>query len=288
MNRLSSPVNARVARGSSAGQFLAPALAFPTAFALLLSASLHAGLAEPDNIVYGIIHLDGQPVTAARNDIVVEARRTPDGPAIGAYRMGDDRRVGDFYRLKLKLESAAPITEPEASLAGDRVYLLVRNASETLAQESFAVGQRGLLTRLDFDNANPDQDGNGLPDAWETFHFGHAANDPNADPDQDGHATIEEFLTGSIPNQRSSVCRLEVQLGEDDIEVLIQTRRAAGPGYEGYTRFYTLEEAVNPADGWFAVPGFTAIGGTDQEVTFHAPLTNAPAFYRAQVWLQAP
>ena len=45
--------------------------------------------------------------------------------------------------------------------------------------------------------AATDSDGNGLPDAWETLHFGHLGLDPNADPDHDGASNLMEYLAGT-------------------------------------------------------------------------------------------
>lgn len=44
-----------------------------------------------------------------------------------------------------------------------------------------------------------DSDGNGLPDAWETQHFGHIGVDPNDDPDSDGLSNLGEYQHGTSP-----------------------------------------------------------------------------------------
>lgn len=255
-------------------------------FCLLLPHTLEAGLAEPDNLVYGTLQFDGQPVTATQTDIVIEARRTPDGPALATYRMGDERRLGDFYRLKVRLETAPPLTAPEASLAGDRLYLVARRGTEVLVQEALDVGSRGFITRRDLTSAAPpDQDGNGLPDAWELLHFGHLANDPQADPDQDGHSTLEEFLAGTAPNDPQSVCRLEVQSAGAQPLVSFLARRAQGAGSENLVRRYTLEAAPRLSGPWTAVSGLADIPGDNQVVTHSIPLDTLQVFYRVRVSL---
>ncbi len=45
-----------------------------------------------------------------------------------------------------------------------------------------------------------DSDGNGLPDWWEWYYFGHLGVDPNADPDGDGRSNLMEYLDGTDPN----------------------------------------------------------------------------------------
>jgi len=248
-----------------------------------------AGLSEPDNVLYGTITLDGQLITAARTDIVVEARRTADGPAVAAYRIGDDRRLAGFYRLNLKLETAAPLADPLASLDGDRLFVVARNDTDLLIQKTIEIGPRGLLTRLDLDAAqtSPDQDGNGLADAWELLYFGRTGNDPQADPDQDGHSNLEEFQAGTTPRDAGSVCRLEVDPLSAPPKVAFLARRAEGAGYDAHIRYFTLETSPGPAGGWKGVTGFTGIAGDGRVVVHPIPVGTSPAFYRLRVWLQA-
>ena len=70
---------------------------------------VQATVTEPDNLIYGNITLNNVLVTAARTDVVVEARRTTNGPAIASYRMGSDPAAGNFYTLRLAIESVTPL-----------------------------------------------------------------------------------------------------------------------------------------------------------------------------------
>jgi hypothetical protein len=51
--------------------------------------------------------------------------------------------------------------------------------------------------------APPDQDADGLPDAWEQEHRLDAANgaDGPGDADRDGYTNLEEFLNGTDPRR---------------------------------------------------------------------------------------
>ena len=50
-----------------------------------------------------------------------------------------------------------------------------------------------------------DSDGDGLPDDWETFHFGSLAQGASGDPDQDGVQNIHEYRTDCDPNVAAPV-----------------------------------------------------------------------------------
>jgi hypothetical protein len=49
-----------------------------------------------------------------------------------------------------------------------------------------------------------DTDGDGLPDWWETSHFGNLAEAGGGDPDRDGFSNVDEFFSGTLPTQSSS------------------------------------------------------------------------------------
>jgi hypothetical protein len=46
-----------------------------------------------------------------------------------------------------------------------------------------------------------DSDGNGLPDNWQTFYFGHIGINPNADPDGDGLSNLQEYKSHTNPTK---------------------------------------------------------------------------------------
>lgn len=48
---------------------------------------------------------------------------------------------------------------------------------------------------------DPDTDGDGLPDSWETNFFGNLASNQNNDNDGDGANNLQEFQAGSWPNE---------------------------------------------------------------------------------------
>ena len=163
---------------------------------VLTALPLRASIPEPDNLFYGGITLDTVPVTAARSDVVIEARRTSDGPALASYRMGSDPALGNFYFLRLPLESVAPAANPDATQVGDSVFITVLDGGGLRAQTGFVVSERGTVQRIDFGVVATDIDGNGLPDAWELYHFSGLA---------EGAGALEFRFHGDDVERRTAV-----------------------------------------------------------------------------------
>src|SRR5262245_60845406 len=90
-------------------------------------AHLQADIPAPDNLVYGTITLSGQLIGSNATSVVIEARRSLSGPVLASYRMGTEPVAGNFYLLRLQLEEIAPVANPLASLAGQGVFLVVRD-----------------------------------------------------------------------------------------------------------------------------------------------------------------
>ena len=49
-----------------------------------------------------------------------------------------------------------------------------------------------------------DKDADGLPDVWETVHFGSLTAGPDEDPDHDDYTNLQEYLAGTDPNNPAS------------------------------------------------------------------------------------
>ena len=256
--------------------------------ACLVASVAHAELPAPDNILYGTITLGSQPVTQADTNIVVEARRTVTGPAIASYRMGSEPGLGGFYRLKLRLEELAPITETEASVVGDAVVLVVRNVAGVQLQLPYQVPERGHAQRLDFGTTVLDSDNDGLPDAWELAVFGGLDPNGTGDNDGDGQNNKNEFIAGTNPNDGNGFFHLTInRSGPINRLVSFFAVTAAGAGYEGYDRIYTLESTTNLTLGnWRGVPNYTNLLGNNSTVSYTSSESDAHTFYRCRLLLR--
>jgi hypothetical protein len=261
-------------------------LVFQFSFGLLHSA--RADISEPDNILYGNIVIGTNYVTATRTDVVIEARRTTNGPAIASYRMGTSPGLGDLYALRIPVEARVPLTNTNASLAGDTLYIVLSDAAGVEGQTSYTIPERGAVQLVNF--GLPAIDTNGLPYAWEIYWFGRTGIDPNADPDGDGRSNFQEWIAGTNPLDPHDVFDVSIQQAAGQISVTFVALRAAGAGYDGLVRRYSLQTTTNLVPAlWADVPGYTSLIGSNQVVTLQFPATNVvpPVYFRGSVWLES-
>jgi len=254
---------------------------------LLLSLVENAAVPVPDYVIYGTIAINGRPVTKADTNVTIEARRSGGGPVITSYRMGATSRLGDFYyALRLSVAAAADAT-PSQAVLGDSIVITVRSAQGIAHQVTNQVTEPGVALRLDL-GAGVDSNGDGVTDGWELATFGTVGANLTRDTDGDGASDRAEYSAGTHPKDAADVFRIAVENDGASIQVNFRALRAAGPGYEGRTRYYSLEGTSDVASGnWQSIENMSRIPGTDQLVTYSPPDgTNAPAFFRARVWIE--
>ena len=258
-----------------------------TVIATLLLTSLPAAWAvipEPPNILYGTITLDNAPVTADMTNVVVEARRTTNGPVVASYRMGSDPQFAHYYALRVPLESVAPLIDATNSQLGDRLLIILRDASGVRAQTNFTIVERGDVVRADFGTAVFDSDGDGLPDAWELAYFGNLGrNGPFVG--LNGMTALQNYIAGTNPNDPNGGFKLSIVPNNEQRRVSFLAIQAAGPGYEVKSRYYTLESSLHPVSNYVAVTGFTNLLGNNQTV-LHSSTTPTNLFFRGRVTLR--
>ncbi|MBN1673845.1 MAG: fibronectin type III domain-containing protein [Kiritimatiellae bacterium] len=142
----------------------------------------------------------------------------------------------------------------------------------------------------DATTAPADENQDGLPDAWQAEQFSKpGASDPEADPDGDGYSNLSEYVAGTGPEDGEDLLMVGAVLVDGRIAISFPTRLATGAGYEGLTRYYSLEKCVGlQADAtWDAVPGFERIAGGGQVTTYTEPDAGAEAvLFRTRVWLE--
>ncbi|MBN1670144.1 MAG: fibronectin type III domain-containing protein [Kiritimatiellae bacterium] len=133
-----------------------------------------------------------------------------------------------------------------------------------------------------------DDDGDGLPDAWESSFLGNLAALANGDADGDGASNLEEFIAGTDPGLDASCFELTIELVSGEIVVSFNALEIVEEWYQGAGRWYVLESKPASGEGdWTPVPGFNAVLGAGQLVTHFIEGIDAdePQVYRARIWL---
>jgi uncharacterized delta-60 repeat protein len=121
--------------------------------------------------------------------------------------------------------------------------------------------------------ANTDSDTDGLPDAWETRHFGNLSYDADADPDGDGQSNRFELLVGSSPSDSSD--HLSITFGTSIPAGRVVILTPVRPG----VRFF-LETSSNLVD-WERIGDALFLSGSIGELIDSRPDPNLlrRAFY---------
>ena len=113
-----------------------------------------------------------------------------------------------------------------------------------------------------------DSDEDGLPDHWETAHFGNLNQPATGDADHDGTANFTEFRLGLGPTDAASAFR-----------AVCSGRTLVWPAAPGLLFKVKRNLSLDP-DGWVPIATIT---GTANTATFIDPATLERAFYRIEL-----
>jgi hypothetical protein len=128
----------------------------------------------------------------------------------------------------------------------------------------------------------PDTDQDLMSDAWEMANFGSLdATHASLDSDGDGISDLNEFITGTDPNDPSDYEVLSI--GESTLS--FHAKEPSGDGYENRKRTFSVLYRENLSSGeWTPVPGMENIEATNQMIYLDIS-DQEQGFYRTQVEL---
>lgn len=160
--------------------------------------------------------------------------------------------------------------------------LLPQSFAATLTASAAGVTGTASLSVLDFD---PDNygifAGDGLPDAWQTLHFGSENPDaaPAADPDHDGQDNQTEYLAGTDPNNAGSFLQLYFPAAAPPPGSRVLQFSPWLPG-----RTYVLESSTNLTAPWTALPGTpVAAPAPGEGIITDGNVTDSRKLYRLRI-----
>jgi parallel beta helix pectate lyase-like protein len=194
---------------------------------------------------------------------------------LGGNVIGGPARLGSLRDNGGPTLSLLPLPDSPALDAG-RLSDVVRDA-RGLSRLAGSAPDAGAIER----DAAPvaDSDSDGLPDVWELFHSLKIddPSDASADSDRDGQSTLAEYQSGTDPDDRQSVHRME-QIGLDPASMNAVFPRY---GYLWWSRYPGINYRVETSSDlrtWRRLPAF----GYPEGSTIYGPINaDAPlGFFR--------
>lgn len=191
----------------------------------------------------------------------------------------DDDTLLPAADLVWSVDSALLSVTPEGIVTA---ALLPQDFAATLTASASGVTGTAALTVLDDD---PDNYGlsaaDGLPDSWQTKHFGSENPDaaPSADPDRDGQNNQTEYSAGTDPTDASSFLQLFFAADPPPTDARIFQ-------FSPFLldRTYTLESSASLSDLWTPLPGAPVAAVMPGEGTItDDSATASRSFYRLRI-----
>lgn len=121
---------------------------------------------------------------------------------------------------------------------------------------------------------NPDADGDGMDDGWETAH---SVDDPDDDPDGDGHTNYEEFTADTNPHEPDALALAPTSLNPATGEATLNWQSSSAC-------LYTIQTSTNLNQSWQDLAGSVSVSGSGgvMNVTVPVPVSTT-TFVRIRI-----
>jgi hypothetical protein len=251
------------------------------------------GIPEPSLIMYGVIRNTNSGANITWNFGTITWTIRPSGGQSVVLTASLTNINDQFcYILEVPCEntiggftvSSNTLPLSSASVSFDRSQVVIngtnRVAFVTPSQTNIMLSalDRGRIEQVDLNVSIPltDIDGNGLPDDWERFHFGHIGVDPNDDPDHDGKSNFAEYKAGTDPNDPNSFFRIIKISALPGIGSLLQWSSTPD-------KFYGLQRSTSLLGGFRDIAVGLPSTPTMNSYTDSVASVGGPYFYRVRL-----
>ena len=190
----------------------------------------------------------------------------------------------EIVRAFVEVSSAGTINPGASDLVTAGTTLLRRNQAQTHQVEVELTGDGPHIITLGFDDGtdapNPDSDGDGLLDAWESSNFGNLSQNASGDPDADGISNLLEYRLGSNPNSAAVNGLPALNLNPADGNGLSTNGFTMSfPTVTGIT-YQVVANANLSTNSWGNIGSSIVGDGTTKSVTDASATNSAQKFYR--------
>lgn len=209
------------------------------------------------------------------------------GPGIYSYRwkLNDGpwstevQLTNNFLIVPTIFSNAAPITLSNLTNGTYTVYVIGKNSAGSWQDTNAATVSKTWTVA---DAADPDSDGDGLPDSWELAYGLNPTNNADAtlDADVDGLNNLHEFIAGTNPTNASSKLAMSID-GPAGNAVGLQFDAVSN-------KSYTLQYRTSlSTGGWLRLQDFSA-AITNRTISVTNDLADPARFFRIVTPQQTP
>lgn len=271
-------------------------IALLSAFVLLLSSVVFAGLPQPMCVYYGQAKDEfGWPYSGSHEGDVVLRIGTNE---ITRHHITGSLSPGVNFALYVPIDDgrSAPYVQYAATTGATITIVVLDHTGERLIMETNSlpkVGKPGDIIAINV-TAGTDSDGDGIPDEWEEAVLYWSSNPligsiedllPGDDLDGDHVSNRDEYMAGTLADDASDFFYAERNLRTNHC-LQVQFYSVRGKIYRMYSSTNVVESGWEPAAFGGSDSGrwqLTPIEGSGQWLSLYVPLSDTNRVFRMDV-----